>query len=106
MRLGGGEGRIGRVRPDRGVGNDRRRAGRGEGPERGRRLALGGGAVVATLEREDVALEPGQQVEPAPEAGIRQLREVRMEVDHAGQDDQRPNVEGVGSLTGARPGPG
>ncbi len=106
VRLGGGEGRIGRVRPDGGVGDDRRRPGRGEGPERGRRLALGGSAVVATLEREDVALEPGQQIEPAPQPRVRQLREVRVEVDHPGHHNQGPDVDDVGWVPGALPRPG
>ena len=55
------------------------------GRERARRV----GFVEAALEREDVALEPGQQVQPGAEAGVRELRQVGVEVDHAGQEDPR-----------------
>ena len=67
--------------------------GGGHGPERRRRDALGGRRVELALEREDVALEPGQQVEPGPDAGVRELRQVDVEVDHPGQHDERPKVE-------------
>ena len=47
----------------------------------------------AALEREDVALEPVEQVEPGAQAGVRELRQVDMEVDQPGQQDQRPEVD-------------
>ena len=75
------------------VGDHRRRAGGGERAERGGRLALGHGPVVRALEREDVSVEPGEQVEPAAQPRVRQLRQVRVQVDQAGHEHQRPNVQ-------------
>ena len=83
MRLGGRKGRIGRLLPDCGVGNDRRRARGGEGAPGRRRQDLGDPSVEVALEREDVPVQPGQQVEPAPEAGVGQLGQVRVEIDQA-----------------------
>ena len=66
---------------------------RGHRPERRRGDALGGRGVELALEREDVALEPGQQVEPGADARVRELRQVDVEVDHPGQEEQRPEVD-------------
>ena len=60
--------------------------------------ALGRRLVEAALEREDVALEPGQQVEPGAEAGVRELRQVGVEVDQPGQHDQRAEVDHGGAV--------
>ena len=46
-----------------------------------------------TLGREGQPVEPGQQVEREAEAGVGQLRQVRVGVDHAGQQDPGPQVD-------------
>ena len=63
------------------------------------RKAAGASSVAAAassnapLEREDVALEPGQEVKPGAEPGIRQLRQVGVEVDHARHQHERPEID-------------
>ena len=63
------------------------------------REPLGLGLVEAALEREDVALEPGQQVEPGAEAGVRDLGQMGVQVDHARQE--RPTGGGRAPRRGA-----
>ena len=46
--------------------------------------------------------QPGQQVEPGAEAGIRDLRQVGMEVDHPGHDHPRAEVEGAAAASSGR----
>ena len=89
---------------DRPVDHGGGRARRGHRPERHRGDALGGRCVELALEREDVALEPGQEVEPGPNAGVGQLRQVDVEVDHAGQEHERSEIHdrsGVADSPGA-----
>ena len=65
--------------------------------------------VEAALEREDVALQPGQQVEAGTQPGVRELRQVGVEIDHARQEDPWPQVDrrrGVLGPVGGRPGEG
>jgi hypothetical protein len=69
--LGGPESGIQAGLVDRPVEHHRRAACGGEGTARGRCQALGGGFVEVALEREDVTLEPGQQVQPGAQPGIR-----------------------------------
>ena len=90
-------------RPERGVhgglvddavGQHGRRAGGREGLEDGRREPLGDGRIrPRPLGREGQPVEPGQQVEREADPGVRHLRQVGVEVDHAGQDDPRPKVD-------------
>ena len=93
MRLGGPERGIQAGLVDGAVDERRRRAGGRERPPGERREPLGLGLVEAALEREDVAVEPGQQVEPGAEPGVRELRQVRVQVDHPGHDDPGTEVE-------------
>ena len=94
VRLGGTECAVHRGLVDGAIGKERGRPGGRERPERRGREAGGVfGIVESALQREDVALEPGQQVEPRPEPGVRQLGQVRVQVDHARQHDQRPQVD-------------
>ena len=104
VRLGRAEAGVQALGPQRAVGDDRRGAGPREGAERRRRYELGGWDVEVALQGEDVPLEPGQEVEARSDAGIRQLREVRVKVDEARHDDPWTDVE---SRTGMRlvPGP-
>jgi hypothetical protein len=90
-------------RPERGVErglehgavhHGRRRPGGGEGTEREWGEPLGRGVVERPLQREDVPLQPCQQVEAGPDARVRQLRQVDVEVDHARQQDERAEVDG------------
>ena len=94
MLLGGPEGALHRGLVDRAVGQQGRRPGGRERPER--RGGEAGGVrllVEPALQREDVAVEPGQEIEAGPEARVRQLRQVGVEVDHAGQEHERPEVD-------------
>jgi hypothetical protein len=92
--LGRLEGGIHRGLVDSPVGQDRRRSRGGERPERRGRDSPGVlGIGPALLDREDVALEPGQEVEAGAEPGVRQLRQVGVEVDHARQEDERPQID-------------
>ena len=74
--------------------------GGGEGPPGERCQALGLGLVKATLEREDVSLEPGQQVQTGAEPGIGELGQMRVEIDHPRHDDPRTQVDGVLEIGG------
>ena len=94
MRLGRPERRVEARLVDRAVDQRRRGSGGRECAPGRRREALGGRDVERPLQREDVALEPGQQVEAGAETGVRELRQVGVEVDHPGQDDPRPDVGG------------
>ena len=78
---------------DRPVHERRGRAGGGDGSPRGRRDPGGRDLVEPPLEREDVALEPGQEVEAGTDAGIGELGQVRMQVDHARHDHPWPKVD-------------
>ena len=109
VRLGRAERRIEARLVDRAVDQRRRRAGRRERPPGERREAGRLGLVEAALEREDVALEPGQQVQPGAEAGVGELRQVGVQVDQPGQQHPRPEVEGgvgLGGPVGGGPGEG
>ncbi len=95
MRLGGAERGIQTGLVDRSV--DQRRGGAG-GRERlpgDRGEPLGSRFVEFPLQREDVALQPGQQVQPGAKPGIRELWQVRMQVDQPGQNRPRAEVDGV-----------
>ncbi len=59
---------------DRPVDKRRRRPGRRERAPGGRRDTIGRLDVEPALQREDVPLEPGEQVHPRPEPGVRELR--------------------------------
>ena len=75
--------------------------GGGERPERERREPFCGRLVEGPLEREDVAPQPRQQVEPRANARVGELGQVDVEVDHAGQHEQGPQVEGTVSYVSA-----
>ena len=96
MGLGGPKGHVRRLGPDRRIGDDRRRPRGGEGAERRGRRPRGRSFAVGTFERKDVPVEPRQEVEAAAETGVRQLRQVRVEVDEARQDDHGPQVHDPG----------
>ena len=83
---------------DRPIQDRRRRPGTGERPEGGRCQAYGGLLVEAAFEGKNVALEPGQEVEPGAQPGVRELRQVRVEVDQPGQDDEWPKIDDRTSL--------
>ena len=55
--------------------------------------SLRGGHIEGTLQREDVALQPGQQVHAGAQAGGRDLRDVDVRVDQARHDHQRAQVD-------------
>ena len=106
MGLRGGEGRIGRVLPQRGVGDHRGRTGGGEGAQGGGRGALSHGSVIAALERENVSVQPGQQVQATTKTGVRQLRQVGVEVDQPRHDHERAQIDdGRGRRLGIPPRP-
>ena len=97
MRLGGPERAVHRGREDRAVGEDRRRSGGREGAKRRwRQLGRGRRVVEAALQREDVALQPRQQVQSRTESGVGQLGQVGVEVDHPGQEHEWPQVDLAG----------
>ena len=98
MRLGSAERGVQARLVDRSVDHRGRRARTGEGAPRGRGQPLGCRRIEGALEREDVPLEPRQQVESRPQTGVRELGQVRMEVDHAREQDPRPQVDGPGRL--------
>ena len=98
VRLGGLEGRIQGVLVDGAVEQHGGRAGSGKGTEGRRGEPLRGGTVEGPLEREDVALEPGQQVEPRAAPDIGQLRQMGVQVDHSGHHDPRPDVDRLRSV--------
>ncbi len=104
MRLGSPERGIGARLVHRAVDERRRGAGGREGAPRGRCEAVGGGLVEAAFEREDVPLEPGEQVQAGTETGVRQLGQVRMQIDHPREQDPRSEVEGRGRVLGPLPG--
>ena len=81
VRLGRPERRVERGLVDRAVDQRGRRPGGGEGPVRRGCEALGRVLVEGALQREDVPLEPVEQVQPGPDAGVRQLRQVDVGVD-------------------------
>ena len=66
---------------------DERRGGAGgrEGPPGGRCHDVGPGLVEPAFQREDVALQPGQQVQAGSQPGVRQLWQVGVEVDQPGE---------------------
>ena len=74
--------------------------GGGEGAPGCGRDALGGLDVEPALQREDVALEPRQQVHPGAEPRVRELRQMGVEVDHARQQHPRPQVDRARSRVG------
>src|SRR5439155_12138651 len=86
--------------PDRAVQEDRRRARRGERAERERREALRCRLVEVVLEREDVPPEPVEERGPETQPGVRDLRQVSVEVDQPGQRDPRSNVNGRREVRG------
>ncbi len=101
MRFGGSERGVQARRVHGPVDHGRRRArGRERSPRDGRQ-SLGRGLVEPALEREDIPVQPGQQVQPGAEAGVRQLGQVRVEVHHAGQQDPGPQVDGCGGIVGS-----
>ena len=51
--------------------------------------------VEFALEREDVALEPRQQLRASAQPGVGQLRQVSVEIDQPGHDEPRPQVDHV-----------
>ena len=108
--LGRAERDVHRRLEDHAVGEDGRGAGRREGLEDGRRKALRDRWIrPRLLGREGDAVEPGQEVEREPDAGVGHLRQMRVEVDHAWHDDPGPKVRGVGRLIRSlrrRPGEG
>ena len=78
----------------------------GKRPKREGREVLGGRDVETALQRKHVALEPAQQVEATTETGIRELRQMGVQVDEPGQEQPRPEVhDGIGEARG-RGGPG
>ena len=93
VRLGRAERGVERRLEHRAIHDGGRRAGRGKGAIRERGQPLGGSLVEPLLEREDVAPEPGQEVEAGAHARVRQLRQVDVEVDHARQEHERPEVD-------------
>ena len=93
VRLGRPEGDLRGRLVDGRVDDRGRRPGGGEGPEGGRGQPLGVRLVELALHGEDVALEPGQQVQAGAEARVRELGQVGMEVDHAGQHEHRAQVD-------------
>ncbi len=104
VRLGRAERGIQARLVDRAVDQGRRRARAREGAPRGGSEPLGRGFIEVTLEREDVPLEPRQQVEPGAETGVRELGQVGVEVDHAWEQDPWPQVDGCGHLPRASTG--
>ena len=106
MRLGSLERGVEARLVDRAVHERRRRARGSECAPRSGRDPFGGRDVEAALQREDVPLEPGEEVHAGAEPGVGQLRQVRVEVDHAGHEDPRPQVDdlgGRGVLVGGLP---
>ena len=90
--LGRSKQHLGGVRVGRRKGDDGRRARGRERAHRKRTETFGRGGVESALEWERVSLEPGQQVQPRAEPRVRQLWDVRMEVDQTRHDQPRPNV--------------
>jgi hypothetical protein len=92
--LGSPERLVHRRLVDDAVGEHGRRPRGRERPEdRGRQAGGDGRIGPRPLGRERQPVEPGQQVEGEAKAGVRQLRQVGVEVDHPGQEDPRPEVE-------------
>ena len=84
VRLGGLEGGLHGRRVDRAVGQHGRGAGRGERLEDVRRQALRDRCVrPRSLRREGQPVQPRQQVDGEPDAGVRELRQMGVQVDHA-----------------------
>ena len=69
-----------------------RRASRGQSSIELRRQAPSSIGVELTLEREDVAPQPGQQIETSAKTGVGPLRKMGVEIDEPGHDDQRTQV--------------
>jgi hypothetical protein len=84
--------RLGGVRIGGRIGDDRGGAGGGERAHRERTEPLRGRHVELALERERVSLQPGQQVQSGTEPGVRELGNVRVEIDQAGHDQPRPHI--------------
>ncbi len=93
--LGGGEADVEALLEDRSVEHGGGRAGAGKRAKCGRCEPLGGCRVVRALEREDVALQPAQQIQPGATAGVGQLGQVRVQVDQPGQQQPRPQIDHV-----------
>ena len=94
---------------DRAIDQGGRRPGRGERSPDDRREPFRRGRIEAALERKDVPIQPGQEVETGTQPGIRELRQVGMEIDHPRQHDPRPKIGGggrIGRSLGSRPGEG
>ena len=87
------EGRVRAVLEDGAVEQRGRRARRGQGVVEERRQAPGSGGVELALERKDVALQPREQVQPGAQTGIGPLRQMGVQVDQAGHDQQRPDID-------------
>ena len=101
MALGGAKRRVHRGFVDHAVGQDGRRAGGREGLEdRGREPLCDGRIRPRAFRRERDPVEPGQQVEGEAQPGIGQLGQVRVRVDHPGEHDPRPQVDGSGDHLG------
>ena len=92
--LGGAERAVHRRLVHGAIGEERGGPGGRERAERRGREAGGVlGVVEPALQREDVAAQPGEQVQAGAEPGVGELRQVRVQVDHAGQQDERPEVD-------------
>jgi len=102
VRLGGPERRVHRRLVDDAVAQDRGRAGRGEGPEDRRGEPFRDGRIgPRAFRRERQSFQPIEQGQRVAEAGVRDLREVSVQVDHAREDDPRPEVRDRGQPIGA-----
>jgi hypothetical protein len=94
--LGGTERAVHGRLVDRPVGEERGGPGGGKRAECRWREAVGIRLrVEATLQRKDVSVQPAEEVQPEPEPGVRELRQVRVQVDHARQQDEGPQVDGL-----------
>ena len=98
MRLGSPERGVKARLVDRAVDERRGRARGRERPPGGRGHDVGPGCVEPAFQREDVALQPGQQVQAGAQPRVRQLRQVGMEVDHPWEQHQAGECQGRGSL--------
>ena len=85
MLLGRPERRVQAGLVDCTVDHGRGRAGGRERPPCRGGDALGCRNVEVALQREDVALQPGEEIHAGPESRVRKLRQVSVQVDHAGK---------------------
>ena len=94
MCLCGAEGLVHRGGVHRPIREDGGGAHRGEGPKRGRsqrrRVSFVGESL---FQWKDVPTKPGEEVQAGAEASVRELGQVRMQVHHSRQDDQRSYVD-------------